>query len=201
MASLSQNQHFAMYERYLVERGIAASRIPEGTSKTPDYELKIREELYLNEFKSPELHLDMNTGMFLFKTTNSKLLRFIHTANKQFLAHDPLHSKPWVVTFASTHFQMNWSNFADALKGGMLHFDGTLLPPDFYKTDAYKNSLVDRYVPDLYLWLQVNLEEQALYQVTFFLSERSSKKVAVEAIVKDLSESPLGEMDNWFLIT
>ena len=47
----------------------------------------------------------------------------------------------------------------------------------------------------------MNLEEQALYQVTFFLSERSSKKVAVEAIVKDLSESPLGEMDNWFLIT
>lgn len=201
VASLSQNQLFSLYEHYLSERGLGSSRIPEGTSKTPDFELRRGEELYLNEFKAPELHLNVKTGLFLFKTTNSKLLRFIHTANKQFLEYDPLHSKPWVVTFASTHFQLNWSNFTDALRGGMLHSDGSLLPPGFQKTDAFKSSLTDRYVPDLYLWLQVNPEEQTLYQATLLLNEKSSKKVAVEEIVKDLSGKPLSNMDNRFVLT
>lgn len=72
--------------RYLRARGYQAAKIPEGRRKTPDLNVTKDGATYLNEFKLPELLLDPKFGLFRFATTNSK---FVHTANKQFTAHDP----------------------------------------------------------------------------------------------------------------
>jgi|SRR5665213_888816 len=195
MTALSEAQLLDMYKAYLQERGFSSTKIAEVASKTPDLELSRGSRGYLNEFKSPELILDESTQMYKFKTTNSKLLRFIHEAINQLKSHDPTHAKPWIVTFASCHFQLNWTNFADALRGGMVLHDGTLIPPGFQQTHVFKMSLKDRFIPDLYIWLQVSPELLKLYQVMFLVNDKSAKKPLIEELVQELSSIALSDMD------
>jgi hypothetical protein len=194
MADLSEEELLKSYKSYLKARGYKATKIVETASETPDLEVVKSPNTYLNEFKAPELILDPATGLYKFKTTNSKLLRFINKAVNQLESNDPSHEKPWVITCASTHFQLNWKNFSDALQGGVV-FDGRM-DPDFTKTAVFQKVLTKVYQADLYIWLQVNANEKRPYQATFILNQRSSYKELVEKMVLDLNSKPLSSMDN-----
>ena len=200
MTMLDESQLLEIYFRYLRDRKYVATKIPEGNVKTPDLLLTRGERTNCNEFKSPELILNDEMGMFLFKTTYSKLLTFVGTAVKQLRSYDSNHSHPWIVTFASCHMQLSGSDFADALSGGMKHFDGSRLPPGFDKTDVFKRSFEYRYQPDLYLWLQVNPITQSLYQATFVVNDQSLHRDQVDIAVAELSQKPLSDMDRYHLL-
>jgi hypothetical protein len=187
-----------MYSAYLDERGYQAVRIPETTTKTPDLEVSGHGNSYLNEFKSPDLLLDQALGLYKFATTNSKLLQFIHTAIKQFKAHDPSHVRPWVVTFASVNFQLNWHTLLEAMQGSIV-VEGRVID-DWTGRAVFKRWTTDRYVTDLYVWLQVNDKIQP-YQASFFTNERSPHRPLVDGLVTDLRSVPLSNADNnWLLV-
>ena len=71
------------------------------SDRTPDLEVPRLGSTYRNEFKTPELRLGRDVGMYKFSTTNSKLWKCTHEAIEQLRAYDPSHAKPWVITFAS----------------------------------------------------------------------------------------------------
>jgi hypothetical protein len=198
MAGNTHDDLLSMYATYLDERGYQAVKIPETTTKTPDLEVSGHGNSYLNEFKSPDLLLDSVLGLYKFATTNSKLLQFVHTAIKQFRAHDPSHTKPWVITFASVNFQLNWHTLVEAMQGGIV-VDGSV-KADWTGMTVFKRWTADRYVADLYVWLQVS-EEMKPYQVSFFTNDRSPHRPPVDGLVANLRSAPLSNADNnWLLV-
>lgn|SRR5487761_1095499 len=187
----------SMYATYLDERGYRAVKIPETTTKTPDLDVSGHGNSYLNEFKSPDLLLDQVLGLYKFATTNSKLLQFIHTAIKQFRAHDPSHAKPWVITFASINFQLNWQNLVDAMQGGSV-VEGRVMF-NLTRTTVFERWMTDRYVTDLYVWLQVS-DKMRPYQASFFTNARSPHRPLVDDLVTNLQAVPLSNMGNSLLL-
>jgi hypothetical protein len=187
----------SVYMTYLGQRGYQAARISETTTKTPDLKVSGHGNGYLNEFKSPDFLLDPVLGLYKFTTTNSKLLQFVHTAIKQFRAHDPSHSEPWVITFASVNLQLNWHTLLEAMQGGLV-VEGKVIA-DWTEAAVYQRWTMDRYVADLYIWLQVNDREP--YQASFFTNERSPHRPQVDGLVAGLRGAPLSSMDNnWLLV-
>jgi len=186
-----------VYSSYLDARGYAATKIPEASGKTPDLEVTGNRGRYLNEVKSPELLLDAEIGLFKFTTTNSKLLQFLHKAIKQFAAYDPAHATPWVITFASAHFQLNWHSLFEAMHGGSV-VEGKVIA-DWTKTTVFRRWAEERYVVDLYVWLQVH-EERGPYQACFFTNARSNHRPLIDQFVADLRAVPLSEMDRSLLL-
>jgi len=193
MAGNAHDDLLSMYASYLDERGYQAVKIPETITKTPDLEVLGRGNSYLNEFKSPDLLLDPVLGLYKFATTNSKLLQFIHTAIKQFRAHDQSHTKPWVITFALVNFQLNWHTLVEAMQGGIV-LDGRNMT-NWTRMAVFKRWTTDRYVADLYIWLQVNDEMQP-YQASFFTNDRSPHRPLVDELVTNLRAAPQSDMDN-----
>jgi hypothetical protein len=187
-----------MYVTYLGQRGYRAVKIPETTTKTPDLEVSGHGNSYLNEFKSPDLLLDPVAGLYKFATTNSKLLQFIHTAIKQFKAHDPSHSTPWVITFASVNFQLHGHTLFEAMQGGIL-VEGRVMA-DWTRTTVFNRWTKDRYIVDLYVWLQVSDTMQP-YQASFFTNDRSPHRPLVDGLAASLRAVPLSSADNnWLLV-
>jgi hypothetical protein len=157
------------------------------------------ESSFLNEFKSPDLLLDQALGLYKFTTTNSKLLQFIHTALKQFKAYDPSHSRPWVITFASVNFQLHWRTLFEAMYGGSV-VEGRVMA-DWTRTAVFQRWTKDRYVADLYIWLQVNDQTMQPYQASFVTNKLSTQRPLVDGLVANLRAAPLSEMDtNWLLV-
>lgn len=189
-----------MYLRYLSDRGCVGVRIPKQTTKTPDLEFVKGKRRFLNEFKSPELHLDPASGMYLYRTTNYKLLSFIHRAIKQLRTYDEGHQRPWITTFASCHMQLNWSNFRDALQGGMEMPGGGSAPPGFVESSAFKRWMHERYEIDLYIWLQVSAEAINPYQAALIVNGRSSFRDDVEFVASELAALPLSTSDVFFTL-
>jgi hypothetical protein len=198
VAANSHDNLLSMYVRYLDERGYQAVKIPETTTKTPDLEVSGRESgtSYLNEFKSPDFLPDTRLGLYKYTTTNSKLLQFVHTAIKQFKAHDPSHCNPWVITFASRGLQLNWNTLFEAMQGGIV-IDGRVLE-NWTGARVFRQWTQDRYVVDLYTWLQVNGETP--YQASFFTNERSPHRPQVDEFVRKLHFRPLSSVDNNILL-
>ena len=195
---MSHDDLLAMYTMYLDERGYQAVKIPETVAKTPDLEVSGHGSNCLNEFKSPDLLLDQALGLYKFATTNSKLWHFIHTAIKQFRAYDPSHAKPWVITFASANFQLHSHTLFEAMQGGSV-VEGRVIT-NWTGATAFKRWMTDRYVADLYIWLQVS-ETMQPYQASFITNDRSSHRPLVDALVTNLRAVPLSNMDkNWLLV-
>jgi hypothetical protein len=198
VAAKPHDDLLAMYAAYLDERGYQAAKIPETTTKTPDLEVSGYGNSYLNEFKSPDLLLDQALGLYRFATTNSKLLQFIHTAIKQFKAHDPSHATPWVITFASVNLQLNGHTLLEAMQGGIV-VEGRVID-DWTERTVFKRWTTDRYVTDLYVWLQVDNEMQP-YQASFFTNDRSPHRTLVDKFVTGLRSIPVSTVDNnWLLV-
>lgn len=187
----------SMYSTYLDERGYQAIKIPEATTRTPDLEVSGNGHSYLNELKSPDLQLDQALGLYKFSTTYSKLLHFVHTAIKQFKAHDPSHGKPWVITFTSANFQMNWHTLFEAMQGGLVVEDRVI--DNRTGAEVFKRWTKERYVADLYVWLQANDQMQP-YQASFFTNERSSHRSLIDEFVNSLRSMPVSNADNNILL-
>ena len=199
MAATSHDDLLPVYVAYLDERGYRAVKIPEAAARTPDLEVSGHESSFLNEFKSPDLLLDEALGLYKFMTTNSKLLQFIHTALKQFKAYDPSHARPWVITFASVNFQLHWHTLFEAMQGGSV-VEGRVMA-DWTRTAVFQRWTKDRYVADLYIWLQVNDQTMQPYQASFVTNKLSTHRALVDGLVANLRTAPLSNMDtNWLLV-
>jgi hypothetical protein len=199
MAANSHDDLLPVYAAYLGERGYQAAKIPETTTKTPDLVVSGHGGSFLNEFKSPDLLPDQSLGLYKFTTTNSKLLQFIHTAIKQLRTHDPLHGRPWVITFASVNFQLHWRTLFEAMQGGCV-VEGKVRA-DWTRTDVFRRWTEDRHVADLYIWLQVNGQDKQPYQASFFTNSSSTHRPLVEELSANLRAVPLSDADtSWLLV-
>lgn len=196
MATNLHDDLLSMYTTYLAERGYQAVKVAETTTKTPDLEVTGHGNVYLNEFKSPDLRLDPVTGMYKFATTNSKLWAAIHTAIKQLTAYDPTHSTPWVITFASVNFQLCWNSLREAMQGGCVVDDKVIF--DWTRSAEFKRWTEDRYEADLYVWLQVNQRQP--YQASFVGNKQSPYRSLVDDLVTNLRARPLSNMDMNFVL-
>ncbi len=197
MATSLHDDLLSMYATYLDERGYQAVKVAETATKTPDLEVTGHGAVYLNEFKAPDLRLDPVMKMYRFATTNSKLWASIHTALQQFTGHDPSHSLPWVITFASVNFQLCWNSLFEAMQGGSV-VDGKVIF-NWTGSAEFKRWTNDRYEADLYIWLQVNQWQP--YQASFFTNEQSPHRSLVDDFVANLRAVPLSDMDkNWLLV-
>lgn len=185
------------YFEYLKIRGYDAEKIPETTTETPDFKVSKGSHVFLNEFKAPELIMDPVTHLFKFKTTISKLLRTIHKAVNQLEAHDPGHKSPWIVTFTSSHFQLNWKSFVDSLQGAVV-FNGQTAA-DFRQTAVFRNVKDDIMKADLYIWLQVNADNK-FCQATLIQTDTTKYKNLIGQMTVDLSNKKVSYMDNIFLL-
>ena len=180
-----------MYSTYLDERGYQAVKVAETTTKTPDLEVRGHGNVYLNEFKSPDLRLDPVMELYKFATTNSKLWASIHKAVKQLAAYDPSHSMPWVITFASVNFQLCWNSLREAMQGGAV-LEGKVIF-DWTRSAEFTRWTKDRYEADLYVWLQVNQRQP--YQASFVTNDRSPYRSLVNDLVMNLRAKPLSDAD------
>jgi hypothetical protein len=197
MARTAHDQLLGVYIEYLSARGYTATKIREGSTKTPDLEVTGRDNVYLNEFKSPELLLDPTLGLYKFATTNSKLLQFIRTAIKQFTAFDPAHNKPWVMTFTSRHMQLNWHSLFEAMQGGSI-IDGKVIA-NWTNTETFRRWQGCRYVVDLYVWLQVS--DAGPIEASFFTNDRTPHRTLIDSFVGELRVQPLSAVGhNWLLV-
>jgi hypothetical protein len=113
MSNLNESNLITAYQDCLKDRGYVGEKIPKQKSKTSDLFITKDSETYFNEFKSPEPIPNETTGMFMFKTTYSKLLTFIGTSVKQLKVHDPNPIQPWVITFDSCYMQLKGSDLAE----------------------------------------------------------------------------------------
>jgi len=191
--TISEEDQADILKKYLSDRGYNLGKIPEGTSKTPDFEITKADETYLCELKAPELIIDKATNMFIFKTTISKLLRFVLTAIKQLETHDPNHEKPWIIVFESCHFQLHYKSLTDALQGGVVFNGG--FNPDFTKTAVYHKALEEMSKIDLFIWLQVNANERLAYRASYIQHVGSKHKTKMEALTDTLFANKLGTMN------
>ena len=194
MAAAPHDDLLLVYSAYLDERGYRAVKIPEASTRTPDLEVSGHDSGFLNEFKAPDLLLDRAMGLYKFTTTNSKLLQFIHTAIKQFRGYDPLHGRPWVITFASVNLQLNWRTLFEAMEGCCV-VEGKVIA-DWTRTHVFRRWTEDRYVADLYIWLQINGQDKQPYQASFFINSSSTHRPLVEELVANLRTVPLSDVDN-----
>jgi hypothetical protein len=127
------------------------------------------------------------------------LLQFIHTALKQFKAYDPSHARPWVITFASANFQLHWHTLFEAMQGGSV-VEGKVMA-DWTRTAVFQRWTKDRYLADLYIWLQVNDQTMQPYQASFVTNKLSTHRSLVDGLVANLRTAPLSNMDtNWLLV-
>lgn len=187
------------YANYLKERNYSASKIPEvENKKTPDFIVSGQAIEFLNEFKAPELIFNEELGLYKFQTTHSKILTFISKAVKQFHSEDSGHMKPWVMTFASTHSQLNWTDFIQTLQGGVAY--DNKLSPDFTNTTMFKRVISKAKDVDLYIWLQINQTEGYIYQVSLIVNDDTPFKEEVQQIVTDLKSKDLSKMDNLIIL-
>lgn len=166
---LAEDEIKDMLSEFLSERGYRLSDIKEGTRKTPDCYIEDDKQRYICEIKSPILNLDHMTGTFKFKTSHTKLLNFIHTAAKQFKEQGPDRKIPRVLVFSSSHFQLHWKTFMDAIQGGVIDPKGNRMP-DFSKTPAYTSTQPLIRDIDAYIWFQANARGKKFYQVSYFLN-------------------------------
>ena len=193
--SLPESLLHRTYVDYLKERGYTANKIPEVKNKrTPDFIVGKETVEFLNEFKAPELVFNEELGLYKFQTTHSKILTFISKAVKQFRSEDSAHAKPWVMTFASAHSQLNWTDFIQTLQGGVAY--DNKLSPDFTNTEMFKRVISKAKDVDLYVWLQVNQNEGYIYQVSLIVNKDTAFKSEIQQIVTDLKSKDLSKMDN-----
>jgi hypothetical protein len=185
----------AIITQFLSDRGYEFIGIQEGTEQTPDNYIEGNNHKYLCEIKSPRLNLDLETGLYKFKTTHRKILDFIHTATKQFHSIDSKHELPRVLVFTSSHMQLNWKSFTDAIQGGVIDQKGNR-SPDFSNTQVYKSTLPLLSGIDLYIWFQVSETGDKFYQVSYSINDKSLHKKECLALVSNLSKNKLSGMDN-----
>jgi hypothetical protein len=194
--SIKESAVIDVLMNFLKERDYKYIPIKEGVAKTPEGYIRGFNRKYLCEVKSPILKFDHNTSPFgyKFKTTHRKVLDFIHTATKQFKSHDKKHEFPHILIFTSSHPQLNWKSFTDAIQGGVIDQKGNR-SPDFSNTPVYTSTLPLLSGIDLYIWFQVSETGDKFYQVSYFINEKSTHKDKCSALVSNLWSIKLSSFD------
>lgn len=193
--TLKESTLHGIYKTYLKERGYTAIKLPERQNiRTPDFIIEKDSNEFINEFKAPELVFNRELGLYKFQTTHSKILKFISTAVKQFHDNDGEHSKPWILTFASTHFQLNWNSFIQTMQGGVAYDDK--LSPDFTNTEVFKRVIKKAQEIDLFIWLQVNSISESPAQISFITKQDSQYTTVMKDFIADLRSREVSSMDN-----
>lgn len=194
---LNESDFRLVTETYFRERNFIISKIPElRKAKTPDYEITRVPHLltYLAELKAPELHLNLNTGMYMHLTKIRKLRQFTQKALAQFESADKVHSKPRIMIFTSSYFQFHGKNLMEALLG---YIDKTA---DFRDDKIVKETQSYIKKVDLFIWLQVSPKSKLAYQATLIKNLDSKFKTSIESITLELRRMPLSSMDHLFNI-
>ena len=185
----------AELEKFLTNRGLNYTHIPESRTQSPDGYIEGLGTKYISEIKSPILQFDHSAAPYGYKhsTTHSKLLDAIHKARRQLNTLDPKHTLPHILVYTSAHPQLSYSNFINAIRGYIANNDGTMLT-DLRNTDIFKKTegIIDDI--DLYIWFQVNGNKQ-FYQVTYFGNQNSSYTQAIDDLISYLQVTPVSTMD------
>lgn len=186
----------AELERFLTRRGLSYTHIPESDEQTPDGYIEGLNRRYLCEIKSPLLKFDHDAAPFGYKhaTTHRKLLDAIHKAKRQLEKIDPEHSLPHILAYTSAHFQLNYSNFIDAVRGYVGSNDGHITT-DLQNTKVFmetKNIIDDI---DLYVWFQIGGSKQ-FNQVDYFNNQHSVHVEVIDEFISHLKSEPISTRDN-----
>lgn len=194
-AQVSSHDAEAELERFLTNRGLNYTHIPESQTQSPDGYVEGLGTKYISEIKSPILQFDHNATPYGYKhsTTHSKLLDAVHKARRQLNTLDPKHKLPHILVYTSAHPQLNCSNFINAIRGYIANSDGTMLT-DLRNMDIFKKTegIIDDI--DLYVWFQVNGNKQ-FSQVTYFSNQNSSYTQAIGDLISYLQVTPVSTMD------
>jgi hypothetical protein len=102
-----------------------------------------------------------------------------------------------VVTFASMNFQLKWHTMVEAMQGGIA-VEGKVMQ-NWTGADTFKRWTEDRYIADLFVWLQIDPDKKP-YQASFFTKERSPHRPLVEDFTQKLRSLPLSPADNNWLL-
>lgn len=175
-----------MFRDFMSERGYTVTYIDEGTDKTPDCMIEKSGSKFIGEIKSPVLNIDIDSQLYKFKTSHSKILDHIHKAVKQFSEHDNEHALPWVLIFTSSHFQLSWKTFTDTLHGGVIDRNGRRLP-DFSNTKVYQSTVPLIRQVDAFIWLQANGKTQKFHQASYIINSSSAYSSKTEKFINDMS--------------
>lgn len=182
--SMKDKKVIELVETFFKENSFDVDPIPTSSAKTPD--LSVKKDgvpFFYCEVKNPHLLIDEKTGLFKHSTTNSKLRQFISKAHEQLKEYDQSHSLPWVVVFVSDHFQLNWNNLGNSIKG----FIGNKPPiiVDLRDTNPVKRTNDDIRALDFMIWLQIGRDGK-IYQVTVFVNERYKESKMINRVINVL---------------
>jgi hypothetical protein len=175
-----------MFNAFMKDRGYSVTPIAEGNEKTPDVLIERGGRSYLGEIKSPILNFDVQAQLYKFKTSHTKILDHIHKATKQFTEQDEGHKMPWVLVFTSSHAQLHWGTFTDALRGGVVQRDGKR-NPDFSNTDVYKSTIPLIAQIDAFIWLQANGKSKTIHQAIYASNNLSEHSDETHQLIEELS--------------
>lgn len=179
-----------MLHDFMSERGYAVTYIEEAAEKTPDCLIEKDGSKYLGEIKSPLLNINIDSQLYKFKTSHTKILDHIHKAIKQFAEYDNKHALPWVLIFTSSHFQLSWKTFTDALQGGVIDQKGRRLP-DFSKSKAYQSTVPLICQTDAFIWLQASGKTKKFHQASYLINSSSTHLSESEKLINDLASIQL----------
>lgn len=161
-------------------------------TKVPDFEIKEGGKVqFLCELKSPNLHINKQTGLFQWTTTVSKLRDMLHKAVKQFNDCDPDHTLPRMLVFTSDHMQLNWTSLTHTLNG-VVGFRQTMIK-DLRNTGFIKRTNSDLEKIDFIVWCQTNSKDKRIYQYVPFINNDSKHFEKVNNISNKLK--PIEEDD------
>lgn len=186
---MEEKDIISIVENYLRNHGYLPKRLTPNLifgQKTPDFEVFEDNKLsYLTEVKTGILLPNPVTNMFHWNTTISKIREHTSKAHKQFADYDKNHHFPWLLFFTSSHFQLNWSNMLDSLRGSVVR--GGKVINDLRSQRFVRNTEKEVKEIDLYVWLQVNGNDKRIYQFVNFVNTNSNFIGQVKTIIKKLT--------------
>lgn len=175
-----------LYSSLVEHSGWKTHRIEESATKTPDMWLRKDGVAIINELKSPELHFNVERGLFLFQSEYSKLAKQLHKSVKQLRSFDAAHEHPWLVTYISYHFQLGVDAFVSAIQGGFTPGDGNIYPPRYLGSRPHQQILADIHKVDAVLWLQAHESGEHVFAGTLCGRPESPFRSQVDLLAGDL---------------
>lgn len=141
------------------------------------------------------MHFDYSAAPFGYKfsTINKKILQAVHDSRKQFKNVDSKHEMVHILVYTSAHFQLNYNNFIEAIKGYGADFNGKKIY-DLRSTKVFKNTKEMIKDIDLYMWLQIS-HDKKFYQASYFPNKKSSHIESVYDLLANLRKKSVSTMN------
>ncbi len=183
---MTDKKTLELVSEYLKSKGFNPIRIDQKMfpgKRIPDFKVEWGNGgLFYCEVKSPILKLDPKTNLFKHITTMSKLRYFIHTSAIQFKSVNPNHIIPNILIWTSDHFQLNYSNLVDCLRGAIYRSGSSI--KNLEHTDFVLRTNKDIEEIDLHIWLQISAQGD-IYQQTFYILNGPLKPIRILGLFKN----------------